>query len=100
MNASSTSWVNGVPVMWPYPAADATWLHYLTTVKGINFTRYGSHKHLKARRRLDSIWERCRVQLFISFFRHASANICSPIVSFFSRAGVPATVFLGHIGVH
>ena len=38
LNASSTSWVNGVPVMWSYPEADATWIPYLAKSKGLEFT--------------------------------------------------------------
>ena len=37
LNASSTSWVNGVPVMWPYPEADAQWMRYLQDQKNITF---------------------------------------------------------------
>lgn len=37
LNSSSTGWINGVPVMWPYPDADVTWLQYLKTTKHLDF---------------------------------------------------------------
>ena len=37
LNSSSKSWVSGVPVMWPYPEADAQWMKYLQNEKNISF---------------------------------------------------------------
>ena len=37
LNSSSTSWVSGVPVMWPYPEADVHWLNYFKEQKNISF---------------------------------------------------------------
>ena len=37
LNSSATGWVNGVPVMWSYPQADATWIPYLRETKKLNF---------------------------------------------------------------
>ena len=37
LNSSAKGWVNGVPVMWPYPQADVTWLAYLKESKSIDF---------------------------------------------------------------
>ena len=37
LNASSESWVEGVPVMWPFPQADTIWWQYLRDMKNVTF---------------------------------------------------------------
>lgn len=37
LNASSESWIEGVPVMWPFPQADPIWWNYLQEMKNVTF---------------------------------------------------------------